>query len=220
LAASIAHEVNQPLAALVTGAHACARWLAANPPNPREVERTIASLVRNANRAADIIRRIRTFVTRGSPAWTAIDLGATVAEVAALVQGELRGRNVSLELSNEAVPRARADRIQIQQVILTLMMNAVDAMEPVPRHRRTLSIGVAQHDAETLRVSVRDGGVGIAPTERDRLFEAFHTTKPDGMGMGLTISRSIVEAHGGHLWATPNDDYGETFHFTLPTAPA
>ncbi|HEV7394848.1 MAG TPA: PAS domain S-box protein [Burkholderiales bacterium] len=219
LAASIAHEINQPLAAVVVNGHACARWLAANPPDLGEANDAVKRIVRDANRAAEIIKRIRAFLQRGAEERAAIDLDALISEVIAMVQGEVRGKSVSLRIASAAgLPSVSADRVQLQQVILNLVMNAIDAMGTVTDRPRVLEIGAARHGADLLRIAVRDSGVGLEPAQRERVFDAFHTTKPDGMGMGLAISRSIVEAHGGRLWATHNEDAGETFQLTLPLA--
>jgi PAS domain S-box-containing protein len=220
MAASIAHEINQPLAAMVANGHACAHWLEATPPKLGEVAAIVRHMVRDANRAAEVIQRIRSFLQRGGGERTAVDLAAVVSAVVAMAQTEIRARNVSLRvIAAKGLPPVLADRTQLQQVVLNLIMNAIEAMSAVADRPRTLEIAVRRHDADMLRVSVCDSGEGIAPEHRDRIFVAFHTTKPDGMGMGLSIARSIVEAHGGVLWATPNDDHGETFVFTLPVAP-
>ncbi|MGZ5145468.1 MAG: ATP-binding protein [Burkholderiales bacterium] len=219
LAACIAHEINQPLAAVVTNGNACARWLAASPPDLREAHDAVDRIVRDANRAAEVIKRIRAFLQRGSPQRAAIDLNEVIFEVIAMVQGEMTSHGVSSRIAQGAgLPLASGDRVQVQQVILNLVMNAIDAMRPVTQRARILEIGAARFDADLLRISVRDSGVGLDPAQRERIFDAFHTTKADGMGMGLAISRSIVEAHGGRLWATRNEDAGETFQLTLPLA--
>jgi signal transduction histidine kinase len=219
LAASIAHEVKQPLAAVVTNGNACARWLAAIPPNLREANRTIERIVRDANRAAEILTRIRTFLKRGPLQRAQFDVNEVIADVIVTVQGEFRAKEVSLVLPQPDLrPPVHADRVQLQQVILNLVMNAIDALRPVTDRARVLEILTARHSADLLRISVRDSGVGLDPEHRERIFDAFHTSKPEGMGMGLAISRSIVETHGGRLWATPNEGPGATFHLTLPLA--
>jgi PAS domain S-box-containing protein len=220
LAASIAHEVNQPLAAVVTNGNACLNWLAAQPPDLREAKISVEHIVRDANRAADVIARIRKFLRRGAPQVTDIDLPEVIAEVVAMAQDEIMRQRVSLRIAAAAgLPAAAADRVQLQQVILNLVLNALDALSPVADRARILEIDASRLDADFLRVRVRDSGVGVTPEHRDRIFDAFHTTKPHGLGMGLAISRSIVEAHGGRLWATPNEGAGEDFQFTLPIAP-
>ena len=219
LAASIAHEVNQPLAAVVANGHACARWLAAKPPNLPEANEAVQRIVRDANRASEIVSRIRTFLKRGAPHRTELDLGEVILEVIGMVQGEARARNVSLRVEAAAdLPPLVADRVALQQVILNLVMNAIEAMSAVGERDRVVEVGADKHGADAVRVAVRDSGVGLDPKRRNRIFDAFYTTKPEGMGMGLAISRSIVETHGGRLWATANEIAGETFQFTLPLA--
>jgi PAS domain S-box-containing protein len=221
LAASIAHEVNQPLAAVVTNGHAALRWLAATPPDLDEATETLGRLVRDANRAAEVIARIRTFLKQDGPRVAVMDLDKVIAEVITMVAGEISAHGVSLFVQPAAgLPPAAADRIQLQQVILNLVMNAIEAMSTVTERPRTLEIEVGRHD-DALLFAVRDSGVGLPPGQVDLIFDAFHTSKPSGMGMGLAISRSIVEAHGGRLWATSNEGPGATFQFTLPlgTAP-
>jgi signal transduction histidine kinase len=219
LAASIAHEVNQPLAAVVANGHACARWLAAKPPNLQEANDAVQRIVRDANRASEVTSRIRTFLKRGTPQRMELDLGEVVHEAIGMVQGEARARNVSLRVEAAAdLPPVVADRVALQQVILNLVMNAIEAMSAVEERDRVVEVGADKHGADAVRVAVRDSGVGLDPKRRNRIFDAFYTTKPEGMGMGLAISRSIVETHGGRLWATANEIAGETFQFTLPLA--
>jgi len=217
LAASIAHEVNQPLAAIVTNGNACLRWLSAKPPNLHEAKSALERIVRDANRAAEVIARIRTFLERGSRQRIDVDVNQVISEVIAMVQSEFRTKAVSLiRPPADLLPLARADRVQLEQVILNLMVDAIDSMRLVTDRARVLEIEAARHGEHMLRISVRDSGVGLDPEERDKIFQAFYTTKPDGLGMGLAISRSIVEAHGGRLWVTPNSGPGATFHLTLP----
>jgi C4-dicarboxylate-specific signal transduction histidine kinase len=219
LVASIAHEIKQPLAAVVANASACAHWLDQCPPDIDEATEAVARIIRDANRASESIVRIRTLLQRGVVQKSAVDINEVIAEVAATVQSEIRDRGVSLcRVRDTTLPLVAADRVQLQQVVLNLVMNALDALNPVTQRARVLRIDVSRHGTHALQVSVRDSGVGLRPEHREQAFSAFHTTKPTGLGMGLAISRSIVEAHGGRLWATPNDNYGETFHFTLPFA--
>lgn len=222
LAASIAHEVNQPLAAVAANANACLRWLDAQPPNSEEAQAAVRRIVRDANRASDVITRIRSFLRRDELVPTWVDIEAVVDETIGLVQADSHQQGVSIEHTPvNGLPAVRADRVQLQQVILNLMMNGMEAMVLAGEGPRTLDIRVHwQPTSDAVQVDVRDTGVGIAPADRDRIFDAFHTTKPEGMGMGLAISRSIIEAQGGRLWVTPNPDRGETFHFTLPAASA
>jgi PAS domain S-box-containing protein len=222
LAASIAHEVNQPLAAVVANANACLRWLDAQPPDPDEAEVAVQRIVRDANRASEVIARIRGFFRRGENVPTSVDVAEVIDEVIGLVQADSRAQGVTIHRTpDHSLPAATVDRVQLQQVILNLVMNALEAMVLAQDQPRTLELGAwrtAQQDA--VQVDVRDTGVGIDASDRDHIFDAFHTTKPEGMGMGLAISRSIIEAHGGHLWVTSNAGRGVTFHFTLPTCHA
>ncbi|MBL8350215.1 MAG: PAS domain S-box protein [Burkholderiaceae bacterium] len=219
LAASIAHEVNQPLAAVVANAGACLRWLDAQPPDAGEAEAAVQRIVRDANRASDVIARIRGFLRRGELAPTAIDVGHVIDEVIGLVQADPRAQGVTIRrLRAGDLPPVQADRVQLQQVVLNLVMNALEAIAAAPDGPRQLEIGGSPAPDGAVQVDVRDTGIGIDPADREHVFDAFHTTKPEGMGMGLAISRSIIEAHGGRLWVTPNDDRGVSFHFTVPTA--
>lgn len=216
LAASIAHEVNQPLAAIVTNAQAGLRWLDARPPDEAETRAAVQRIIRDANRAGDVITRIRAFLQRGELPRSALDLNALVADVLDLVRAEAQGRGVALHYAPAArLPRVAADRVQIQQVVLNLVMNGLEALQRAGTRQLTLRTG-RHDDDDSVRVDVRDSGPGIDPTIRAHLFDAFQTTKPDGLGMGLAISRSIVEAHGGALWAAPDPGPGATFSFTLP----
>lgn len=221
LAASIAHEVNQPLAAVITNGHACLRWLAQKPLDLGEAAAATARIVRDAKRASEVIARTRAFLQRGTRQVAPIDINEAISEMIAMVQAEIRSREVSSHIAPaEHLPPVVADRIQLQQVILNLVMNALDAMSSITDRARTLQIAVHRHDMNALRVAVSDSGIGLDDAQRERVFDAFYTSKPHGIGLGLAISRSIVEAHGGSLWVTRNDSHGETFHFTLPIAAA
>jgi two-component system, LuxR family, sensor kinase FixL len=217
MTASIAHEVNQPIAAVVTGAGACLRWLAAQPPDLEEARRTLDRIVKDGNRASDVISRIRALVGKASPRKDPLDINETILEVVALTRSEVQRNRVSLQtrLSSD-LPLVLGDRIQLQQVILNLIMNAIEAMSGLDEGPRELLIGSGRDEANGVRVRVRDSGPGLAWDKVDRLFEAFYTTKPDGIGMGLAISRSIIETHAGRLWATPNVPKGAVMQFTLP----
>jgi PAS domain S-box-containing protein len=216
LAASIAHEVNQPLAAIVANGHACMRWLAAEPRNLAEAQAAIQRMVRDANRAGEVVSRIRGFLRR-EESRAAMDINRVVREAIDLMQHEVWTQGVSLHFEPAAgLPAVMADRIQMQQVTLNLMMNALEAMAAATDAPRLLNLRTDIGNDATVMVTVRDSGVGLDPAHRERVFDAFHTTKPRGMGMGLTISRSIIESHGGKLWATANPDRGETFRFTVP----
>jgi C4-dicarboxylate-specific signal transduction histidine kinase len=217
LTASIAHEVNQPLAAVVTNAQACLRWLALATPRPDEARAAVERIVRDANRASDVIQRIRALAKKTDPQMVALDINDVIREAISLEQREMLSQRVSLrtELAS-ALPPVLGDRVQLQQVVINLVMNAVEAMAPVTDRPRDMLIRSQQDDSNEVVVAVRDSGLGIDSENADRLFNAFFTTKPSGMGMGLSISRSIIAAHGGRLWASPNTDHGATFQFTVP----
>jgi PAS domain S-box-containing protein len=219
LTASIAHEVNQPLAAIVANGHASLRWLEAAPPNEPEAKAALGRIVRDANRAGDVITRIRRFVQRHETQHTALDINEAIRDVLELVRSEAQARHIDIvHLDTAPLPEVLADRIQLQQVILNLVMNGLEAMAcGGGGHQGTIQI-VAHLEANGVQVDVIDSGSGIAPAIKDRLLDAFQTTKAGGMGMGLAISRSIVESHGGSLWYTPNPGPGVTFSFSLPLA--
>jgi signal transduction histidine kinase len=202
---------------VVTNAGACARWLAAGPPNLSEARAAAERIVQDANRASDVINRIRALVAGGVPRTTELQVAEVIRESVTLVQGEARARDVSLVASVPAsLPPVAGDRIQMQQVLLNLALNAIEAMSKVLGRPRVLQISAERDGDDQVRVAFRDSGPGLEPAQRDRIFDAFYSTKDAGIGMGLAISRSIVEAHGGRLWATPNEDVGETFQFTCP----
>ena len=220
LAASIAHEVNQPLAAIVADANACLNWLAGTNPRLDMVHGALAAIVRDGHRAADVIQRIRQLAAKTASPKAAVDLNDIVREVIPFVRASLLRHEVSLAMELAAeLPRVLGDRVQLQQVILNLVMNGTEAMAGVEDRPRELMIRSQPHDGEHVTLAVHDTGVGIDPNHLDRLFNAFFTTKAGGMGMGLSISRSIVEAHGGRLWASPNEPHGAIFHFSLPVGP-
>jgi len=217
LTASIAHEVNQPLAALVNSGSACLNWLASQPPNIEKARKSVDRIIKNGRRAGDIIHRVRALATKASVQKAPLDVNTVINEVIALVQLELVNHRVALrtELA-AALPLILADRIQLQQVIINLVMNGIEAMRPLTEQPRELTIQSQQDGARQVRVTVKDRGVGISAENADRLFNAFFTTKSGGMGMGLSICRSIVEAHGGQISAANNAGPGATFQFTLP----
>jgi signal transduction histidine kinase len=218
LTASIAHEVNQPLAAVVANAEACLRWLDRGTPDLDEARRSVERIVKDAKRAAEVIRRVRALLNKADTQKAPLNVNDVVNEVIALVQRELLSHRVSprMELA-PALPVVLADRVQLQQVIINLVMNGIEAMQPVTDRPRELVIRSHQDEAHQVLVTVKDCGVGISAENADRLFNAFFTTKSSGMGMGLSICRSIIEAHGGRVWAAPNLPRGTTFHFTLPS---
>ena len=217
LTASIAHEVNQPLAAVVTNAAACLRWLDRETPNLEEARGTVRSIIKDGSRAGEVIQRVRALVNKTAGQKVPLHINKVVNEVITLVQHELFSHRVLLRLElAPALPLVFADRIQLQQVILNLVINGIEAMQAVTGRPRELVIRTRQEEAHQILVTVKDCGVGIAAENADRLFNAFFTTKSSGMGMGLSICRSIIDAHGGQLSAAGNTGPGATFQFTLP----
>ena len=217
LTASIAHEVNQPLAAVIANADACLRWLDRSPPDLAAARRSVEWVVNDGNRASEVIRRVRALVSKTDIEKVQLDVNNVVREVIALVQGELSSHRVSLrtELA-QALPTILGDRVQLQQVIINLVVNGIEAMEPVTDRQRELVIRSGRDETGRVLLSVTDCGVGISAENANRMFNAFFTTKFSGMGMGLSICRSIVEAHGGHLSVFGNKGHGATFQFVLP----
>ena len=217
LTASIAHEVNQPLAAVVTNGNAALRWLANATPNFDEARQSLHNIVRDGTRAGEVIARIRAILKNSEPAAQRQDLNEIVREIVALTQSEAQRRGASLETDLAVnLPVVIGDRVRLQQVLLNLVINALDAMNDVMDRPRIIKLRSGVQGPKSILIAVEDSGAGLGPEKDSRLFEAFYTTKPEGLGMGLSISRSIVEAHGGKLWATPNDGHGTTFQFTLP----
>ncbi len=217
LTASIAHEVNQPLAAIITNGDASLRWLGATPPNLAEARSAIERIIRDGNRASEVIRRLRDLTRKTGPQMAPLDINDVISDVVALVQRELMLNRVRLRLDLATAPaRIVGDKVQLQQVIINLVMNGIEAMVPVAVRQRELWIRSRPNKESQILVAVQDSGVGIPPEQTGRLFDAFFTTKQDGMGMGLSICRSIVEAHGGELSVLPNESSGATFQFTLP----
>jgi PAS domain S-box-containing protein len=217
LTASIAHEVNQPLAAVVANAEACLRWLDRETPDLAAARRSVEWVIDDGNRAGEVIRRVRALANKSDIEKVPLDVNDVVRGVIALVQRELTSHQVSLQMElAPALPMTLGDRVQLQQVMINLVMNGIEAMQSTTDRPRELVIRSRQDDAHGVLVSVTDCGVGISPEDADRLFNVFFTTKSGGMGMGLSICRSIVEAHGGRLWATANVPHGATFQFTLP----
>jgi C4-dicarboxylate-specific signal transduction histidine kinase len=216
LAASIAHEVSQPLAAVVTNANACLRWMASNPANMPEAHESVTRILRDGRRAGEVIQRIRALLKKGPPRPTEQNVNEVLGEVLALVQDALTRHRIDARADLGDVPPVLADRVQLQQVILNLVMNGVDAVNERRDGSRSLVISTRALDTGEVTMTVRDSGVGVDPAVFDKLFDPFFTTKPEGMGMGLSVSRSIVESHGGRLWASMNDGPGATFHVALP----
>ena len=216
LAASIAHEVNQPLAGIATNAGAGLRWLAAELPNLDEAREAIRRIIRDVNRAGDVVSRMRALFKKACTAMEWLDINEAIEEVVILTQSEVRRTKVALRTELAAdLPSVMGDRVQLQQVVVNLILNAIEAMSTVEDRERSLVIRTQRGVGDEVRVEVQDSGIGLDPKNAERIFDAFHTTKPDGLGMGLSISRSIVERHGGRLWAVSNDSPGATFRFTL-----
>jgi PAS domain S-box-containing protein len=217
LTASIAHEVNQPLGAIVTSAAAGARWLATKPPQMDKARRALERIANDGKRAAEVIRRIRALMTRQAPRKDWLDINETILEVIALAQYQLRRSAILLETRlGRDLPPVRGDRVQLQQVLLNLIINAIEAMSGVKERPHELTIASALEGPDTVSVEVRDSGTGLDPAHAPHLFEPFYTTKAEGLGIGLSISRSIVEAHGGRLSAAANAPHGSVFLFSLP----
>jgi PAS domain S-box-containing protein len=217
-AASIAHEVNQPLSAALANGDACLRWLGANPPNLDRARASICGIVEAVNRASEVIKRIRALMKKAPPQKTELNVNEVVREVSGLLLGELARNDVLLQMDLAPdLPVVFGDQVQMQQVILNLISNAMEAMKPATRPKELLISSHSETSGRVL-VSIRDSGTGFGPEFADNLFQAFFTTKQEGMGLGLSISRTIIEAHGGRLWATANIAHGATFQFTLPVA--
>jgi signal transduction histidine kinase len=217
LAASIAHEVNQPLSGVVSNAGASLRWLAGDPPNLEKAREAAHRIVRDGKRAGEVIARVRALTRRAATSQEKLDLNQTIEDVLALVQDEVKRRSVSIQtqFAGDLSP-VSGDRVQLQQVVLNLIMNAIEAMSSVTEQARKLAITTRNIDADQVQVTVEDSGAGLDPNAMDKIFDPFYTTKPSGMGMGLSICRSILQAHGGRLWAEAKDGPGTVFSFTLP----
>lgn len=218
LTALIAHEINQPLGAIVTSANAGRLWLARSPPNIDEAQQLLYRIASDADRASQVIARIRTFLRRDAAESGPIDINDMIRQVLALVRNEIEGHKTTVRTELAvALPPVIGDKVQLEQVVLNLVLNAIEAMAEVSERPRELLIR-SQLDAwGAILVSVDDTGTGLDPTALDKIFNTLFTTKPKGIGLGLSISRSIIEAHGGHLWASPGSPHGASFHFSLPT---
>jgi C4-dicarboxylate-specific signal transduction histidine kinase len=220
LTANLAHEVSQPITAAVTNANACLRWLAGDTPNLDEARAAAGRIVNDGTRAAEIISRTRQLFEKGALDREPVDIDDVIRETITLLNGEAARNAVSVRQRLAAgFPEVMGDRIQLQQVVMNLIMNGIDALKDVGNARELLIKSQRTGDHEVL-VSISDSGVGLPPGRAEQLFDTFFTTKPHGTGMGLSISRSIVEAHGGRLWAEPNKPRGAVFRFTLPTEAA
>jgi PAS domain S-box-containing protein len=217
LAASIAHEINQPLAAVVTNADACLEWLSSEPPNLEEARVAVECIAQDGTRASEVIRHIRAMFTKANPERTSVHVNELIREIGGLMQAEASRNQVALQTELDAdLPATIGDRVQLQQVIVNLVLNGIEAMSAVTDRPRCLVIRSERQDSDQVLIAVRDSGVGIDAKDFRRIFDAFFTTKTQGMGMGLSICQSIIEAHGGRLWASANSDHGATLQFTLP----
>jgi signal transduction histidine kinase len=217
LAASIAHEVNQPLTAVVTNANACARWLDAQPPNLDKASFSINEIVGAANRASQIIARVRSLTKRVDPRKDWIDINDAAAEIVQLTRQQFEDAHVTLRMDFAPyLPMVHGDRVQLQQVVLNLLINALESVVAVRDGERGVLVRSSRPEPNQVMLAIRDSGCGIDSTAAGRLFDAFYSTKAEGMGIGLAICRSIIEAHGGRIWASPNRPRGATFSFTLP----
>ena len=217
LTASIAHEVNQPIAAAVTNARVALRFLNAQPPNLEEAREALGATVRAGKRTTDVIEGIRALIKKAPPRKGALEINGAILEVIALTRGEILKNGVSVQTQlAEGLPLIQGDRVQLQQVILNLIINAVEAMSAVSEGARELLISTGKDASGGVLVAVRDSGPGLNPESVARLFDAFYTTKPGGMGMGLSICRSIVEAHGGRIWASRTAALGTVLQCMLP----
>jgi C4-dicarboxylate-specific signal transduction histidine kinase len=216
MSASVAHEVNQPLAAIATNAAAGLRWLTREVPEVDEARACVSHILEEAHRAGKVIRSIRDVARKADPELTALDINEVIDEAVALLKPDALRHCVTVRLQlASGLPLVRGDRVRLQQVIINLAINGVQAMATVTGRARVLTIRTEQRDSDQVLVAVQDVGVGTGPEDLDRLFGAFYTTKPDGMGMGLAICRSIIEAHGGRVWASRNIGSGMTFQFTV-----
>jgi C4-dicarboxylate-specific signal transduction histidine kinase len=217
LTASIAHEVNQPLSGIITNASTCLRMLAADPPNLDGARETARRTIRDGHRAADVITRLRSLFGKQEPAIEAVDLNEATREVITLLRCDLQRNEVLVRTAlADDLPPVRGDRVQLQQVVLNLLRNASDAMNRVDDRARLVFITTERDAGDRVRLTVEDAGEGFDAASAERLFDAFYTTKGEGMGIGLAVSRSIIESHNGRLWAAPNDGPGATFSFSIP----
>jgi signal transduction histidine kinase len=210
--------VNQPLASIVTNGEVCLRWMDRDPPDLQETRDGVTRMIQAARRASEVIARLRALSCRGTSERSPIDIGDVITELVALVQREMLAHRVSLRHKVAPPLTTVGDRIQLQQVIMNLLMNGIQAMSGIDDRLRELTVRSVAHGEGQVLVSIEDNGVGVSPEDELRLFQAFFTKRADGMGMGLSISRSIIESHGGRIWVSCNDGPGATFQFTLPPA--
>jgi len=217
LAASIAHEVNQPLSGIITNASTCLRLLADDPPDIDGARETARRTIRDGNRASDVIARLHALFAKKGTVTDSVDLNKATRELIALSSNEIQRERVTVRMDlADDLPPVAGDSVQLQQVVLNLLMNALEAMRGVDDRPRQLVIRTERDEGERVRLSVQDVGVGFDPQSVERLFDAFYTTKGDGMGIGLSVSRSIIESHHGRLWAELNEGGGATFSFSIP----
>jgi two-component system sensor kinase FixL len=219
LAASLAHELNQPLTAILSNAQAALRFLSGKPADIEEVREILQDIVTDNSRAGEVIRRMRSLVKKEAIEFASVDMASLVRDVAALVHSDAILLNVKLVVeAADGLPAVQGDKVQLQQVVLNLLLNAFDAMKEGGSAERQVKLSVEHNDTGLIQTAVRDRGPGLSSDKLDKIFQPFYTTKGEGLGMGLSICRSIIEAHGGRLWAENNPDHGATFYFTLPVA--
>jgi C4-dicarboxylate-specific signal transduction histidine kinase len=219
LAASIAHEINQPLTAVVTHGHACTEWLSANPPNLEKAQQTVQRIIQDGTRAGAVLSRIRALFKKEPPAKDWLDINEVIHELTTFLRDDAMRRRIAIRADLvPSLPKVKADRVQLQQVVLNLMMNGMDSMAEATGRAKELLISARGDESEIL-VRVEDSGMGLDTDAADKIFNPFFTTKAHGIGMGLSISRSIIESHEGRLWASPRPSGGAVFQFTLPVRP-
>jgi two-component system sensor kinase FixL len=217
LAASLAHELNQPLTAILSNAQAALRFMSNKPADLEEVREILQDIVKDNSRAGEVIRRMRALVKKEELEFASLDLASLIRDVVALVHSDAILQNVKIALElDDNLPPVRGDKVQLQQVVLNLMLNAFDSMKDCPVRERDVKLRIAHDGAGLIQASVSDHGTGLSGDKLDKIFQPFYTTKGDGLGMGLSICRSIIDAHGGRLWAENNADRGATFYFTVP----
>ncbi len=215
LVASIGHQVNQPLGAVVANANAGLRWLNHEPPKLDKARESVRQIIVDANRGSEVVTGIRSLIRREQPQSALLNMNDEIHEILAILRAELGEVIVRTGLTKD-LPPVVIDRVQLQQVLLNLVINAIESMKTVSGRARVLHLETTRHEEHSALVAIRDSGVGLDEGQMQRLFDPFYTTKPQGLGMGLSICRTILERHGGHLWAEANDGAGATFKFTLP----